>query len=335
LSKNTRRKAGRVVPRKLADGTVKVYRYGPYRPKRPRLAADSIDALIRAYQRSPEWAKLAPKTRQLYLIYLRPLEEVGHLTVKGFGRRELLILRDGIASQRGHGAAAGFVRAASALFTFAVDREWIEHSPAARAAKGLAHGHLRAWTRQEADLAQAGLPEHLRRVVVLARYTGQRRGDLCALPWSAYDGATIRLVQQKTGEPLVLPAHPELKAELDRWRGELKPEKSASIIALPSATILTNTLGRPWKPQHLSHELPVALARIGISPDLNVHGLRKLAATELADAGCSTHEIASITGHRTLAMVALYTRSADQERLAGAAVIKLSERTNANNRRKA
>jgi len=71
--------------------------------------------------------------------------------------------------------------------------------------------------------------------------------------------------------------------------------------------------------------LPIALVRVGLSNDLNVHGLRKLAAAELADAGCSVHEIASITGHKSLSMVQLYTRSADQERLASAAIVRLSE----------
>jgi integrase len=69
--------------------------------------------------------------------------------------------------------------------------------------------------------------------------------------------------------------------------------------------------------------MPVAMRRIGLSDELNVHGLRKLAAAELADAGCSVHEIASITGHRSLSMVQLYTRTADQERLAGAAIVRL------------
>jgi hypothetical protein len=36
------------------------------------------------------------------------------------------------------------------------------------------------------------------------------------------------------------------------------------------------------------------LPRIGLPGELNVHGLRKLAAASLADAGCSTHEIAAI-----------------------------------------
>jgi site-specific recombinase XerC len=80
------------------------------------------------------------------------------------------------------------------------------------------------------------------------------------------------------------------------------------------------------KPEDLSHALPKALVKIGLADDMNVHGLRKLAAAELADAGCSMHEIAAITGHRSLSMVQLYTRSADQERLASAAIVRLSER---------
>jgi integrase len=56
---------------------------------------------------------------------------------------------------------------------------------------------------------------------------------------------------------------------------------------------------------------------------LNVHGLRKLAATALAEAGCTPHEIAAVTGHKSLAMVELYTRSAAQERLALTAIGRL------------
>jgi hypothetical protein len=52
-----------------------------------------------------------------------------------------------------------------------------------------------------------------------------------------------------------------------------------------------------------------------------------LDAAEFADEGCTMHEIAAITGHRTLAMVQEYTRSADRESLAGAAVVKLTSFT--------
>jgi integrase len=48
----------------------------------------------------------------------------------------------------------------------------------------------------------------------------------------------------------------------------------------------------------------------------SAHGLRKAAATRLANAGCSTDQIKAITGHKSLSEVARYTRAADQRRLA-------------------
>jgi integrase len=51
-------------------------------------------------------------------------------------------------------------------------------------------------------------------------------------------------------------------------------------------------------------------------PHCSAHGLRKAAATRLADAGCSASQIAAITGHKTLVEVSHYTRAADQRRLA-------------------
>ena len=82
-------------------------------------------------------------------------------------------------------------------------------------------------------------------------------------------------------------------------------------------------LGKPWIPVYLSREMAKEVKKLGLPERLNVHGLRKLAATRLANAGCSTHEIAAITGHKTLGMIAHYTASADQERMAKTAVARL------------
>lgn len=303
-------KAERVVRRLKRDGSSVEYRYPAYTP-RP-VSADTVNALIDAYRNSPEWAGLSDQTRAGRTTYLKPLAASGAVPVASIRRRDILTLRDSMIVGHGPGAANAFLAAATALFRWAVDREWIEHSPML-AIKRAETGSYRAWTRAEADQAARLLPEHLRRVVVLARHTGQRRGDLCAMTWTAYDGASIRVTQQKTGVSLVIPIAPAFRADIERWRGD-------------AVTILTNSLGRPWIPQSLSHLLPIALARIGLAGDLNVHGLRKLAATELADVGCTPHEIAAITGHRTLQMVQHYTRSADQERLAGAAVLRLNRK---------
>ena len=51
------------------------------------------------------------------------------------------------------------------------------------------------------------------------------------------------------------------------------------------------------------------------------HGLRKAALTRLADAGCTTHELAAISGHKTLSEVA------DQARLARAAMERIGNQS--------
>lgn len=302
----------RVIRRVLADGTVREYRYQREpAAKHSRHAPDSMAALIAAYRRSPEWAAKKPATQKNYGYYLRDLEELASAPVAQVRRRDLMTMRDAIAAERGNGAANVFMKTAAVLFGWARDRDWIEHSPVART-KALPGGHLAAWTAAEADAAAAHLPTELARVVILARYTGQRRGDLIAMTWAAYDGATIRVRQQKGGATLTVPCHPILRAALDTWH------RSAT-----STHILTSRHGRPWQANHLTHTMAIELPKIGLRDELNVHGLRKLAAASLADAGCSAHEIAAVTGHRTLAMVQLYTASADQERLATAAIIRL------------
>lgn len=300
--------------RTLADGTVREYSYnvGQARPKAARgYDPNCMGALVVAFEGSPEWRALAEQTRRTYGTYLRAFHGMRYLPVRDINRRGLLDVRDAIAGTRGPGAATGFCRTASALFRWALDRDWIEASPMT-GVKPLPGGTLLAWTEAEARLAMRELPEPLRRAVVLAYHTGQRRGDLVRLPWSAYDGRSIRLRQQKTGMDMVIPVHPELRTELEEWTRTRQ-----------AVTILTAHRGGAWAPQLLSHALPPALAAIGIGRKLNIHGLRKLAATRLAEAGCSALEIAAITGHKSLSMVQLYTASADQERLATAALIRL------------
>jgi integrase len=309
-------KAGRVVTRRLADGSLKTYHYGPYKPGAPpQTSGDTMRALLRAYDASPEFAALAPATKTQYLIYLRHWLDEADARPKDITRRQIMEARDAVASISGMGAAAVFGRVSAVLFGWAVDREWIEYNPAARLKK-LPVGSLPAWSEAQIEIALAKLPEELRRVVVLALHTGQRRGDLCAMTWGQYDGATIRLRQRKTGEVLAIRCHPDLRAELDAW----KPGRKGPLI-------LSSPRTGGWTAPHLTREMGRELKAIGLPARLNVHGLRKSAARRLAEAGCSAHEIAAVTGHRTLGMIAHYTRSADQEKLATAAVERLTIQT--------
>lgn len=324
----------RAVRKKLADGSVKIYYYhrltgaplpppddpnfrkafAEAHPKHGRYAPGTIGKLLTDYRQSPEWRAKKRNTQRKQLHYMYPLEIVHHIQVSEITRGWVMQMRDRISAQKGNAAANAFAQVCAAVFAWGRDRGWIEHSPLDRM-KSLPGGHWPGWTEQQFDQARERLPEHMRRVIVLARYTGQRRGDLCSMLWSQYDGRTISLKQQKTGAELVIPVHSVLKAELDQWR------QSAT-----STHILTTSQGVPWTHNHVSVDLPRWLRKAGLPRGLNVHGLRKLAAASLAEAGCSTKEIAAITGHATLAMVELYTKGAQQPILAEAAIIRLETR---------
>jgi integrase len=53
----------------------------------------------------------------------------------------------------------------------------------------------------------------------------------------------------------------------------------------------------------------------------------KAAGRRLAEAGCSAKQIAAVLGHASLTEVERYTRDADQERLADAAIEALEARS--------
>lgn len=309
---SSKKPADRVIRRRMADGSIKVYRYPAWKPAAID-DSDTMRGLMRAYEDSPEWRSKSKATQTQYLIYLRPWLKAGDTPPREVSRRDILSARDAIAKTRGGGAATAFGRVTSALFAWAQDRGWVDHNPAARL-KALPGGALPAWSEAQISIALDKLPEELRRVVVLGLHTGQRRGDLCAMTWAAYDGATIRLRQAKTGVPMAIPCHPALQAELAAWKAE---RTGLHILHSPRTGA--------WTPPHLSREMKAALERIGLPSRLNVHGLRKAAARRLAEAGCSAHEIAAITGHRSLSMVQHYTRSADQHRMAGAAILRLQQ----------
>jgi len=83
--------------------------------------------------------------------------------------------------------------------------------------------------------------------------------------------------------------------------------------------------GHAWKDDHFKHAFAKVRDELGLPGDLHFHGLRHSAGKRLAEAGCTPQESAAILGHKTLAMVSLYTAQAAQEILARAAITKLAE----------
>jgi integrase len=139
------------------------------------------------------------------------------------------------------------------------------------------------WTDEQVAAFAASAPRHLRQVMNLALWTGQRQGDLLKMKWAAYDGRYIRILQSKTKARVAVPVHATLRAELEGTTDR-------------DGTILKTTDGTPWTSSGFRASWRKACAKAGVT-GVTFHDLRGTAVVALALAGCEVPEIASITGH--------------------------------------
>jgi integrase len=298
--------SAKTVRRRLADGSVKTYTYERHRPR-----AWTLGRVIEAYKQSAAFTRLKPTTRRQYARLLNVLAPLDAVAVADIRRRNIRAIRDALAQTPA--MANEVVKVARVVLAFALDEELIEFNPLV-GLKPLAIGEHAPWP----DAAIAAIPElpaYIRRAAMLALYTGQRQSDVIRMTWADYDGSAIRVVQGKTGARLWVPCHSALREALDGYERQ-------------AVTICTTARGRPWAtPGTFATMFGLSAAKILAMRGVVFHGLRKTAALRLAEAGCSTHEIAAVTGHASLAMIQHYTKGADQKRCASAAIVKLEGRS--------
>jgi integrase len=79
--------------------------------------------------------------------------------------------------------------------------------------------------------------------------------------------------------------------------------------------------GKPFSPAGFTNWFRDVCNEAGLY-GFSAHGLRKASMTRFAEAGCTVHQIAAFSGHKTLSEVAHYTRSVEQAVLAREAMVK-------------
>jgi len=274
-------------------------------------ARGSFNVLIGAYQASPEWAALAPRTRAEWVRHLNYVKAAwGGLLVAGVETRHVVALRDSRASTPAD--ANNLVRATLAMITWSVLRGWRSDNPCRLVPRfKLGEGYA-PWSWDCIDHFQAHARPELRHAAALALYTGQRMSDVLAMKWGHIVDGLIAVTQSKTGKKLWLPLHTRLRAQL-------------SEIDRKSVFILTSTRGTPWTVDGFkaswSNELNTTVMAMLRDRRCVFHGLRKSAVVMLLEAGATDAEVAAVTG-QSRQMVEHYSRQVNQRKLAAAAILK-------------
>lgn len=282
--------------------------YGENAPEPPKPSAGTLSALIAAYMASPAWGRLSDAThKQRSNIFDRIERVAGKRPVAEMDAERIKEARDKLTPSM----AKHFLQAMRGLFQWAVENSRVEADPTegVKVARPKTDG-FETWTAADIAAYEARWPIGTRQRLWLAilLYTGLRRGDACALGHQHVKDGLIEFRTAKTGVPIVIP---------------LAHELSEIIAASPVGreTFIATVHGKPMTKEFFGNLFREACNAAGVKKA--AHGLRKAAATRLAEAGASVAELNAVFGWSDAKMATLYVRAADRARLARQAFARL------------
>lgn len=274
----------------------------------------SFKEMAQAYLESGAFKERKQGTREDYKDYIDVL-------IKFFGDDDrnsirmshVLAYRDTMLATPGK--ANAMIKCLRIVYGWGVTRDMVKHNPASfqgTPIRALKMGERQPWPEAAIERYIEEGETELAWVVQLGLYTGQRIGDVLKMGWGDISEGHLRVRQDKTGKELWIPLHKKLAGLLE-------------AIPKRALRILTTAKGRVWTYNNFADQFMADRVNLGLTACV-FHGLRKNAVNRLLEAGCTTQQVGSITGHSD-EMVSYYAKGVDQKALAKAAVVKLDTKT--------
>jgi integrase len=278
----------------------------------PEIGADrtqsgTLNEATVAYYQSLAFRQLAASTQSMRRSYLERFRETyGN---KNIGTMPSAFIAQMVDRMKPHEGRNWF-KTVRALMQHAISIGLCKKDPTqgVRLPK-IKSGGRHTWTETEIAQYEAHHPigTKARLALALGLYTSQRRGDVARFGRQHIRGSALVVRQSKTGTPLEIELHQDLRRVLEATPTE-------------HLTFLVTKSGKPYSSSGLSDEFRAWCDGAGLPSRCTFHGLRYAMARRLADQGASTHQIAAVTGHKSLKEIERYTKAADQARLAKEAI---------------
>lgn len=279
------------------------------KPRVQTIRHGSFAWLVQRYYQSPEFAALDVAHTQVERR--RQLNPLVDLHGDRPARMSEKSIRDGLVDRK-PARARKFLSALRHMYRWAVGAGYVTSDPTngLHAPKRKTAG-FPPWTAEHFAMFEARWPigTKPRLAYVIARYSLARRSDICRLgrPMERGGGARVAYQQHKNRNRAPVwvehPIVPQLREALNAWQGS-------------GLTWLQTDEGRPFTIKGLGTAFRGWADDAGIPKRYGLHGLRKASAATMAEAGATTKQIQAALGDRTLQQAEVYTRSADNARLA-------------------
>ena len=269
----------------------------------------SLEWLWLLYRQTDAWTDLSVATR-------RQRENIMHGVLKTGGNQPLSkitgkAIKAGIDRRKGH-AGRHFLDTMKGLFKWAADAEHVNADPTI--GKSVTKPETKGfpvWEEEEIIQFERRWPRGTRERVMfdIFCYTGLRRGDAAKLGKQHVKNGVISIDTEKTGTRVTIPVLEILQKTLDAG-----PTGDLAFIA--------SKTGQPMTKESVGNAFRDACRAAGIKK--SAHGLRKAAATRAANNGATEAQLEAIFGWEGGKMAALYTRTANRQKLANGAMNMLA-----------
>lgn len=274
-------------------------------------ATSTLAWLVARYRETNVWSELSLATRKRREnIFKAVLATAGHEPFSRITSTTIEAGRERRANTPHE--ARHFLDAMRGLFRWAKSAGFVKSDPTAgvkNPVRKRTDGFI-AWTEEHVELYYKRWPRGTRQRVWLdvLLYTGLRRGDAVRVG-RQHVGGFIKT--EKSGHTVEVPVIilTELKKTLDAGPcGDL--------------TFIVGTTGQPFTKESFGNKFRVACKAAGVPG--SAHGVRKLAATRMAENGATEAQLMAVFGWTDAKMPTLYTRSANRRRLATESIEKLN-----------
>jgi len=250
-----------------------------------RTKPGSINALVVAYYRSPEFKGLKSSTQGVRRgIIERFRVEHGDKPVRLLERAHINAIIGSKASTPE--AANNLLKVLRVLLAFAIDMDMAAHNPAVGIKCYKSHGEgFHTWTEEEIAQFEAWHPlgTKPRLALALLLYTAQRRSDVVRIGWQHVNVDAIAVRQEKTGAALLIPIHPELARALSAApKGNLTfllTEQGAPFVAAGFSNWFREQCNAAGLRHCSAHGFARRLRPDSLMPDARPTRLRPLPAT--------------------------------------------------------
>lgn len=276
----------------------------------------TLGALLTAYRGSPEYGRLADRTRHDYALVFDWLEPLDGFPMIQLDSAAVIGIRDKAFAQRKRRFANHVLQVLGTVCAWGRPRKLAPQTNPAHGIPKIPRPRdlpraNRPWTDAEAETVLTAATGGLRVAIALAVFAGMRGGDIVRVTWAAYDGRALTWRQGKTGAEVWLPCLPQLNRILD-------------AAPRTATTIATRQDGRPMTEAGLRKAFRTLILRLlkdkRIGEGLTLHGRRHTLGDAIMELGGDLEMVKAALGQKSISAAQHYSQGASRRRAATAAI---------------